>query len=685
MRLPNTSIRFGLLASWLAGGAVALAATSHDSFAQLAAPAAAPPLAATGTTGGSLPEAVYWKQDIFLIPYQWGSPAEPAAAQAVWLFVSKDRGANWRRISEAKPQVKAFNYRSEGEGEYWFAIRTIDHQGREWPAGPYQPELRVIVDTTLPRIEDLRAQVAPNGTIEVAWRCSDANLDASSLLIEAQVDAAGTWQPVSVATSTTAGPASLTTSALGLTHSGVAQWQVANGVRPLAIRASVADRAKNIATFRTDLNVVATGSLSAAPAISMAGNGAVSGTIAGNPIFNSPATLPSQGAGWSSTAIQSPALAAPINQPWPATTVGQSPFRLSSVVTNPANDGVTTYGSPPIIPAPVLPPSSPSPEQAPTPTAPPADRGAANPFGVNDQVPAQLAHAQRPTEGGVEEAPANGPRFASRDPFHQSTMKRLPATTAVAPPPFISPLTVTPGSQATTIVHPSIGPIGEHQPTDAQIKRVGSRTFSLEYDLDDAGRWGVAKVELWGTRDGGKTWNSFAIDDDNRSPLIVTVDAEGVYGFRIAVDVAGNAAAAPPSPGNAPDLWVSVDLQRPVVELTAIERGDGNLADHLVFRWKVVDDNLEPRPISIFYSSRPMGPWSAVATNLEDTGEYAWRVERFVPARFFVRIEARDTAGNLAAYQTREPIEVAPVGGGGHLRSAEPIGPTAADVSGSYK
>jgi hypothetical protein len=221
-----------------------------------------------------------------------------------------------------------------------------------------------------------------------------------------------------------------------------------------------------------------------------------------------------------------------------------------------------------------------------------------------------------------------------------------------------------------------VGPIADPQAPPAQTKRVGSRTFALEYDLDDTGRWGVSKVELWGTRDGGRSWHSYALDDDHRSPLVVTVDEQGLYGFRIAVDIAGSAAAAPPSPGDEPELWVSVDLKRPVVELTAIERGDGNLADHLTFRWKVADDNLEPRPIALFYSSRPTGPWSAIATSLEDTGEYSWRVERFVPARFYVRVEARDTAGNLAAFQTREPIDFAPLASPGHLRSAEAIGPT---------
>src|SRR3954465_9461257 len=96
-----------------------------------------PPAAQVATAPAMLPEPIYWKQHLFLIPSQWGSAAEPGAARAVWLFVSKDRGASWQKISEAKPDVKAFNYRAEGDGEYWFAVRTFDKQGRAWPQGPY--------------------------------------------------------------------------------------------------------------------------------------------------------------------------------------------------------------------------------------------------------------------------------------------------------------------------------------------------------------------------------------------------------------------------------------------------------------------------------------------------------------------------------------------------------------------
>jgi len=42
-----------------------------------------------------------------------------------------------------------------------------------------------------------------------------------------------------------------------------------------------------------------------------------------------------------------------------------------------------------------------------------------------------------------------------------------------------------------------------------------------------------------------------------------------------------------------------------------------------------------------------------------------------VPKRIYLRIEARDTAGNLAAFQTREPVEFSPANLTGWLRSVE--------------
>jgi len=210
-------------------------------------------------------------------------------------------------------------------------------------------------------------------------------------------------------------------------------------------------------------------------------------------------------------------------------------------------------------------------------------------------------------------------------------------------------------------------------PADLAARVVNSRTFDIEYDLQSVGPWGVAKVELWGTPDNGRTWQSFGVDPDNRSPIRVTVPTTGTFGFRILVDGANSAGAAPPQSGDEPELTVSVDLQPPTAELLAADLGQGNLADHLLVRWTATDTNLEPRPIALFYSSYPNGPWSTIASGLENTGKYTWRIERHVPGRFYLRLEARDTAGNLATYQSPSPIALTRPQPTGRLRNVRPI------------
>ncbi len=584
------------------------------------APTRLPEIAATP----ALPEPIYWKQEMFLVPYQWSSATEAGAASAVWLYVSKDRGVTWQKISEARPQVTSFNYRAEGDGEYWFAIRTLDMLGRAWPAGPYQPELRVIVDTTMPRISELTAEPLDHGPIEISWRGSDANLDPTSLRIEAQLDAAGTWEPVPAEQVAVAPPNTYSSAGTAThVHAGRTQWTPPPGSRPLAIRATVLDLAGNPATYQTPITPPAGPRFAAPPPTTT---------------FAAPSTssdVPSPPAGWvSGAAAATQSAALPASQPWPATVAQRAPFRLFSEGPSLPDDGITAYGNPPNITT----------QQSPS-----------------DALVAGSQPTTAPLASGV----------AALQPFRQASVSRVPSSTA--------------RESAVAAAPPGHAYTGAPQHTPPMPpKLVGSRTFALEYDLDAAARWGVTKVELWGTRDGGQTWNRFARDDDHRSPIVVTVDEEGLYGFRIVVETAGTVAQSP-EPGDEPELWVAVDLHRPSIELTAIERGAGNLSDHLILRWQAADDNLEPRPISLFYSSRPVGPWSAIATNLEDTGEYAWRVQRYVPERFFLRVEARDTAGNLAAFQTREPIELTASDPTARLLDADVTVPAAAGADASYR
>ena len=114
----------------------------------------------------------------------------------------------------------------------------------------------------------------------------------------------------------------------------------------------------------------------------------------------------------------------------------------------------------------------------------------------------------------------------------------------------------------------------------------------------------------------------------------------------------------------------------------------------LIIRWLAQDDRLDPRPISLYFSDRPSGPWSAIAAGLENLGQYAWRLDNRVPDRIFLKIEVRDEAGNIGQHVTAEPVALdlqrptradsrrGPAGGANHRRSAVDFYP-ALDLAGA--
>ncbi|MBI3836528.1 MAG: hypothetical protein HY288_01165 [Planctomycetia bacterium] len=209
-------------------------------------------------------------------------------------------------------------------------------------------------------------------------------------------------------------------------------------------------------------------------------------------------------------------------------------------------------------------------------------------------------------------------------------------------------------------------------PAGERLRMVNSRAFELEYEVESVGPSGIGKVELWGTRDGGRTWSIFGIDTDNRSPLSVSVDGEGVYGFRIVVSSGSGFGGRPPAEGDMPEIWIGVDLTKPVGRITGAEVSpDGS---ELAIRWEASDEVPDPRPISLAFSAGAHGPWTPIASGLENTGSYHWRLDNRVPERIYLRVEIRDEAGNLGIYETNEPVSLDRHRPEGHIRGVRPVG-----------
>ncbi len=120
-----------------------------------------------------------------------------------------------------------------------------------------------------------------------------------------------------------------------------------------------------------------------------------------------------------------------------------------------------------------------------------------------------------------------------------------------------------------------------------------------------------------------------------------------------------------------------VDLTKPVVRLTGIEPGSGEHAGELMIHWEASDSALAVRPITLQFSDRPGGPWSIIAAGLENTGTYAWRPDNRAPERIYLRIEARDEAGNISVFDTTEATALDRIRPEAHIREVRPAGDAA--------
>lgn len=214
-------------------------------------------------------------------------------------------------------------------------------------------------------------------------------------------------------------------------------------------------------------------------------------------------------------------------------------------------------------------------------------------------------------------------------------------------------VSATPGTAGTTEI-----------PTHRQIREsighrvVKSRQFEIDYRVDDIGPSGVSTIELFVTQDEGNKWYRYGVDEDRISPFVVDVPADGVYGFSMRAVSGAGQSDDPPQPGSSPDVVIVVDSSPPVVQLFPLRQGQGANSNRILITWQVADQKLADRPIALSYSTHPQGPWQQITGWEPNDGEYIWQVGTDVPPKIFVRIVARDAAGNMARVDTPQPVLV---------------------------
>jgi len=187
---------------------------------------------------------------------------------------------------------------------------------------------------------------------------------------------------------------------------------------------------------------------------------------------------------------------------------------------------------------------------------------------------------------------------------------------------------------------------------------VNTRRFQVGYQINDIGPSGIGRIELFITQDNGRNWSKYGDDPDQRSPFDVEVLQDGEYGFAIRVRSGVGIANHPPLPDEPPAIIVSVDQMPPRLEVLPVQQGQGANVNRLQIRWRIQDEHPAEKPVSLYYAAGRNGPWETISDWTEDDGRFEWTVDAGVPSKFFLRVLARDSAGNVNKMESVTPVVV---------------------------
>ncbi len=499
----------------------------------------------------------------------------------------------------AAPSEGQFEFAAPQDGEYWFAVRTIDRLGNATPEGTPEPEARLVIDSTPPQLR-LKASLAADGRLIASWQAHDPRLLEGSLQLEYRAIGDTEWLPYPLEP-LDAGPGNSTSGGrINWLPPVDGEWE---------LRAIASDTAGNQATIVAATNDSPT---NATNAVNPQDNQQLHSALTQEPTAPLPLAIPRD------TDLR--------QQPLPPLlpNSNQSAGNGSNIERNDAfnQDWTAANQRTPVRPQPPF-------QQQPTIPAQPTnqftDQG--NPFGANP-VP------YRPIGLTTD---ASGESIADRG------VQNLD----------IEPRELIPGSASATNF--------TGIPADEPVLYVNSLRFFLEFDprpssvaldANDA----VREVQAWGTVNGGQTWSRFAIGRSSEAQLGLEVSAPGRYGFRL-IEIDSSALQLPPRSGDRPEVWVVVDLSPPVCQLINATQGDDVHINELTITWSASDEQLAGSAITLQYATTPSGPWETIVQGVENTGSYLWRMGSNVPPRFHLRLLAQDMAGNYGEYISRVPVE----------------------------
>jgi hypothetical protein len=234
-------------------------------------------------------------------------------------------------------------------------------------------------------------------------------------------------------------------------------------------------------------------------------------------------------------------------------------------------------------------------------------------------------------------------------------------------PPLYPPLVTRPADANPTIGQPSLVQPPRGLAPGLQI--VNKSQVRLEYAVSKLGPSGVGSVEVFVTSDDGQTWERCPAEVAPALPvndlrfgasatgavLVQLPKDEVIYGFSLVVTSRAGLGKPAPKPGDPPQIRVERDTTPPLVKLNR-PQPDPERRDALLLTWEASDRNLAANPITLEWAEDPRGPWQVIGkADLPNTGRFTWQVPSDIKPSVYLRLTARDVAGNSGVYQTAQP------------------------------
>ncbi len=633
----------------------------------------------------------------------------------VQLYISRDQGQSWSFHSRQPTSAREFPFVAEGDGEYWFAIKTLDRDRRLMPDGDARAELKIIVDSDKPELE-FQIESDAAGRIVCRWQASDPGLNLDAFKIQYRASAGEFSVAGSIDDSWKTVPVQLQRKVQGDRWADQLAWWPETSDEQLEVQMQIADYAGNVSSVNRYVAVRRTSWRKRSSGSTLGSARSQNGSTIQpeqNPIHvineNSAATWRPKLKPITSPTINSqpvqPQVAKSfgdgdgdrwrINETTNRGRTGGAPVRNVSTQLPPGVDimsppvpldwvqPATSSFKPDRNHEPAIPwesevQSRESSERSftgstmsPDPSLPPAQY-TLRPR-ATDAIPSNPGTMIRSGKNVVSESTTSWPNNQWKGPptpkvnpdialapqkKNQLVPNRRPIRDSFTDRSNFSNAAFRKPQSESILDSANERPGQTTMPQSSNTQIISTMRFKLDYDINSIDPSGVGQIDLWMTRDRGRTWKLWGQDPDSVSPFPVEVTEEGIYGFRIVVRSKDGLAGRGPMRGEEADMWVQIDVTAPLAKITSVPYGRGSEAGQLVVNYAVADSNLTLRPNRIQWSTNPDGPWTTIEENLRNEGRLLWKPGPNIPRRIFLRIEAVDRAGNVGVHHLEQAIDI---------------------------